>query len=128
MSNSSPVTRPLQLGEILDKPEDRVDVDRPAHSGKESGNVGEVRRKVAEMSYTEDNQETADSRGNATQATEDTEKLGDGWETIEKSEAVDTAEEQEGLKRKAIDRTGSSFFKEDGDVPKKLKDEPLVGL
>jgi hypothetical protein len=53
-------SKPLQPGEVLDKPEDRVDVEAVGTSNKEAGNVGEVRRKVAEMSYNEEKGESGD--------------------------------------------------------------------
>jgi hypothetical protein len=48
----------------------------------------------------------------------------DGWEKIDKSEAIDDSE-NEGLKRKALERSESSYFK-DVEVTKKQKETPSV--
>jgi Ran-binding protein 3 len=113
----------------------------------EGQTVGEVRRKVEKMTY-EEGAEGAEGVGSAEDVVEDEdlqqegptgadvgdEQVTDGkdeWEEIgnaEADEARASEKDKEGkeLKRKALDRSESSFAKDDETVVKRAKETPSV--
>ncbi|WRT64540.1 uncharacterized protein IL334_001472 [Kwoniella shivajii] len=117
--------------EEIDSPPQNVDGEtEPSNATrKEERPVGEVRKKVEKMTYDEKRlsnppEEAADN-GQGENVTVDEDRPGgggdDSWENIEKDE-IDLPNGEK-LKRKALDRSESSFAQETGDVSaKRAKD------
>ncbi|WVF69551.1 hypothetical protein IAT40_004329 [Kwoniella sp. CBS 6097] len=110
-----------------------VESEEPERRGpvsKEGKTVGEVRKKVEKMSYEEGQsaKTTSPPRAKATSAVaEEDVDLGDkkstgGAEEIEAAAAEGSNSDK--LKRKALDRSESSFAQEDDSTTKRQKDTP----
>ncbi|WWC86662.1 uncharacterized protein L201_001539 [Kwoniella dendrophila CBS 6074] len=117
-------------GEDHSSPPQEADIEvspEQKSSRKEEKPVGEVRKKVEKMSYEEERRSKSPKEGSSKESEDiavgnDEKPLGDeSWEKIEKDE-VEGAN-GENLKRKALDRSESSFAKEAEDLTaKRAKD------
>ncbi|OCF33808.1 hypothetical protein I316_04520 [Kwoniella heveanensis BCC8398] len=119
-------------GDLAEEPEveaEDVDVESEepkgsASASKEGENVGEVRKKVEKMSY-EEGQSAKSPEGQADAEEDAGEEVKDAAaEAQEKDKVAVEESNSDKLKRKALERSESSFAQEDDATSKRQRDTP----